>query len=72
LGKYDGKKIGLREEGTHKLLATYPRITMGTDAEVTKEVKDWYYKQSCAAEDQLLTSYVDVISKETTNPGKLQ
>ena len=74
LGKFNNKKIGLREEGTHKLLATYPYITEGTDAEVTKIVKDWYYVQSCGAEDQLLTAYVDILSDEmnTNNPTKLQ
>ena len=31
-------------------------------AEIIKIVRDWYYQQSCAAEDQLLSAYVDVIT----------
>ena len=54
--------IGLRDKSSGKLLAVYPLPHDGSDAEVEKAVRDWYYKQSCAAEDQLLTAYVDTLS----------
>ena len=58
----NAEKIGLREKETNKVLAVYPYKAEGTDAEINKIVRDWYYQQSCAAEDQLLTAYVDVLT----------
>lgn len=55
----NAEKIGLRDKETNKLLAVYPYKVEGTDVEINKIVRDWYYQQSCAAEDQLLTAYVD-------------
>ena len=55
--------IGLRDKSSGKLLAVYPLPHDGSDAEVEKAVRDWYYKQSCAAEDQLLTAYVDALTE---------
>lgn len=55
--------IGLRDKDSGKLLAVYPLAHSGSDAEVEKTVRDWYYKQSCAAEDQLLTAFVDVLTE---------
>lgn len=56
-------RIGLRDKATQKLIAVYPFTPEGSDDEVEKTVRDWYYKQSCAAEDQLLTAYVDVLTE---------
>jgi hypothetical protein len=57
------EKIGLRDKLTKKLLAVYPFKATGTDEEISEAVRDWYYKQSCAAEDQLLTAYVDGLTE---------
>ena len=63
MGKFESaEKIGLRDKETDKLLAVYPYKAEGTDAEINKIVRDWYYQQSCAAEDQLLTAYTDVLT----------
>ncbi len=63
LGKFESaEKIGLRDKETNKLLVVYPYKVEGTDTEINKIVRDWYYQQSCAAEDQLLTAYVDVLT----------
>lgn len=56
------EKLGLRDKATKNLLVVYPYKAEGTDAEINKIVRDWYYQQSCAAEDQLLTAYVDVLT----------
>lgn len=58
----NAEKIGLRDKATNKLIAVYPFEAKGSDAEIEKIVRDWYYKQSCKAEDQLLTAYVDVLT----------
>ena len=57
-------KIGLRDKTTKKLIAVYPFKVEGSDAEIEKTVRDWYYKQSCQAEDQLLTAFVDTLSEQ--------
>ena len=57
------EKLGLRDKETNKLLAVYPYKAEGTDAEINKIIRDWYYQQSCAAEDQLLTAYVDSLTE---------
>lgn len=56
-------KIGLRDKSTKKLIAVYPFKAEGSDVEIEKTVRDWYYRQSCQAEDQLLTAYVDTLSE---------
>ena len=61
MGEFQGKKVGLKEEGTHKLIAAYPETMNGTDHEIAKTVRDWFYKQACANEEILRTAYVDVI-----------
>ena len=63
MGKLESaEKIGLIDKATHKILAVYPLKAEGTDIEIIKIVRDWYYQQSCAAEDQLLSAYVDVLT----------
>ncbi len=51
--------VGLRDKTSHKLRAVYPEVPEGTDEEIIQKVRDWYYQQSCAAEDELLNLYVD-------------
>jgi hypothetical protein len=65
MGKFQGDfKIGLRDSATKELIAVYPKKAEGTDAEIEKSVKDWYYKTSCEAEERLLNSYVDILTAE--------
>lgn len=63
MGKFTGTgMIGLRDKQTKEIIAVYPGKAEGTDEEIIKIVRDWYYQQSCAAEDRLLTAYVDVLT----------
>lgn len=62
--KFEGEKLGLRKKDTDELISIYPEIIKGTDAEIDKTVRDWFYKQACANEDILLTAYVDVLTEE--------
>lgn len=63
MGKFeDAKKIGIRNKETQKLIAVYPHKATGTDEEITKAVKDWYYAQNCSAEEELKSAYVDELT----------
>lgn len=57
------EKVCLRNKKTKKLIAVYPYKPQGTDEEIDKVVKDWYYKQSCSAEDEILNAYVDFLTE---------
>ncbi|MHC1759203.1 MAG: hypothetical protein AB9917_06805 [Negativicutes bacterium] len=64
MGQFENaEKIGLRDKVSKKLLAIYPFKVAGSDADIEKVVRDWYYQQNCAAEDQLLTAFVDVLTE---------
>lgn len=64
MGRFEeAEKIGLRDKASNKLIAVYPLKAIGSDKEIEKMVRDWYYKQSCQAEDELLTAYVDVLTE---------
>lgn len=56
------KKVGLRDKTTEKIVAMYPDKVEGTEEEIIKKVKDWFYNTSCAAEDMLKTLYVDALT----------
>jgi len=71
MSKFESAKIiGLRDKTTKKLIAVYPYEVNGGDAEIEKVVRDWYYEQSCQAEDQLLTAYVDVLTENEIKSRK--
>lgn len=71
MGKFESaKKIGLRDKATNKLIAVYPYGVEGADDEIEKNVRDWYYKQSCQAEDQLLNAYVDSLTENEIKSRK--
>ena len=71
MGKFENAdKIGLRDKTTKKLIAVYPFNTKGSDAEIEKVVRDWYYEQSCQAEDQLLTAYIDALTENEIKSRK--
>ncbi len=57
-------RIGLKDKDTKKVIAVYPKKAEGTDDQIEKSVKDWYYTTSCSAEDILANSFVDKISKD--------
>ena len=65
-------KVGLRDRVTRDLVAVYPKIVKGTDEVVYKEVQDWYYKQSCSAENELNNLFVDTITDSDFETGKHQ
>ncbi|NLD47732.1 MAG: hypothetical protein GX660_11110 [Clostridiaceae bacterium] len=54
-------KVGLRDKRTDELVAVFPENLKGDRKEIDKKVFDWYYKQSCSAEDELRNLYVDII-----------
>ncbi len=63
--RFDGvPRIGLKDKDTKKVIAVYPQKPEGTDAQVEKIVKDWYYTTSCSAENVLANTFVDKISKD--------
>lgn len=65
MGKLENaEKVGLKDKETGKLFAVYPGKIEGTDEEVDKKVRDWYYKQGCANEDNLRNAYVDVLTEK--------
>jgi hypothetical protein len=59
--------IGLKDNDTKKVIAVYPQKAEGTDDQIEKSVKDWYYATSCSAEDILTNAFVDKISKDELN-----
>ena len=60
----DAKMIGLRAKETNKIIAIYPEKVQGSNAEIETIVRDWYYAQSCSAEDELLSTFVDELTEE--------
>ena len=65
MGRFEKAEfIGIRAKETNKIIAIYPDKVQGTDEEIEKTVQDWYYQQSCSAEDELLLSYVDVLTED--------
>ena len=65
MGRFeDAKVIGIRAKETNKIIAIYPEKVKGSDEEIEQTVKDWYYQQSCSAEDELLLSFVDILTEE--------
>lgn len=65
MGRFEtAEKIGLRDKASKKIIVVYPLKATGSDTEIEKLVRDWYYKQSCKAEDELLTAFVDVLTEQ--------
>lgn len=58
------EKVGMRDIETDKLIAVYPYKLVGTQAEIEKAVRDWFYKQSCSAEEVMEKSYVGILTEE--------
>lgn len=71
MGKLESaEKIGIRSKKTDKILAVYPDKITGTDEEISRKVKDWYYTSSCEAEDELLSAFVDELTPEEIQSRK--
>ncbi len=71
MGRFEGaEKVGIRDKETRQLLAVYPYKIDGTDEEIERTVKDWYYKQSCISEEFLLKSYVDELTEHELKSRK--
>lgn len=64
MNKFENKIIGIRSKKDNEIVAVYPEKLTGSDESIVKEVKDWYYKQSCEAGDDLDSSIVDVLSDD--------
>lgn len=58
----DAKRIGIRNIVTEELIAVYPYEPVGTDAEIEKLVRDWYYGENCAAEEKMRDAVVEPLT----------
>ncbi len=54
--------VGLRDRETNRLIAVYPEKVDFSD-NVEKKVFDWYYTQSCSAENEMENYFVDVLNE---------
>jgi hypothetical protein len=64
MGRFaNATKIGLRDRSSKEIFAVYPYAVQGSDQEIEKIVRDWYYQKNCAAEDQLFNADVDVLTE---------
>ncbi|ACL75498.1 hypothetical protein [Ruminiclostridium cellulolyticum] len=71
MGRFEGaQKVGIRDKDTRELLAVYPYKIEGTDDEIEANVRNWYYKQSCIAEEFLRKSYVDELTEHELKSHK--
>lgn len=71
MGKFQGAEmIGLRNKETEKIIVVYPYKAEGTDEEINKVVRDWYYNQHCSAEDELREAYVDILTENEIRSRK--
>jgi len=59
-----GKRLGVRDWVTMKVIAVYPYEARDSDEETEKAVLDWFYELDCTAEDQMGASFVDMLSDE--------
>ena len=65
MNKYqNAENIGLREKGTGKAVAVFPKKAEGTDAEIEEKVRFWFYQQSCSAEEELKNMVVDILTAQ--------
>lgn len=58
----NAKRVGLRNIETEELIAIYPFEPVGTDAEIEKAVRDWYYGKNCAAEEKMRYAVVEALT----------
>ena len=71
MGKFERyEKVGLRDKETKNLIAVYPQKPEGSDDEIEKNVKYWYYQKSCSAEEMLNGMYVDGLTEHELKSHK--
>lgn len=58
----NAKRVGIRNIVTEELIAVYPEKPVGTDAEIEKAVRDWYYSEACAAEEKMRDAVVEPLT----------
>ena len=64
MNKLENQVIGVRSKKDNQIVAVYPDKLTGSDEEIEKTVRDWYYKQSCEAGEELQTAVIDVLSDD--------
>lgn len=55
--------VGLRDKDTDKLVVVYPEPVSSDDNNIEDKVRFWFYQQSCNAEHELESYYVDTVSE---------
>ena len=64
--KFNGKleasgRACLRDKETRDLIAVYPYKVTGTDEEIEKQVRYWFYQRDCGAEERMSRYIVDTL-----------
>jgi len=59
----DVEKVGIRNIETEELIAVYPHKPEGTDAEIEKAVRDWFYEQDCGSEEKMRDKVVEPLTE---------
>lgn len=59
----DAEKVGIRNIETEELVAVYPYKPEGTDEEIEKAVKDWFYEQDCGSEEKMKDKVVEPLTE---------
>lgn len=72
--KFHGaERVGLRDRDTNKLIAVYPyKLEEGDYDMLEAKVRNWYYEQSCDAEDRMRNYYVDALTESELKQLKQQ
>ncbi|NLK72652.1 MAG: hypothetical protein GX285_06520 [Clostridiales bacterium] len=62
-GKFEAAgRAGVRDKENDKLVAVYPYKVWGTDQEIKKKVKDWFYERNSDKCIDVENYYVDVLN----------
>ncbi len=64
MGRFNGQRVCLRERETNKLIIAYPFTLSGTDEQINRRVKNWFYQVTCSADCHLLTAFVDTLNED--------
>ncbi|TJX14156.1 hypothetical protein E9840_06685 [Tissierella creatinini] len=64
MGRFEGQRIGLRESGTNRLIIAYPFTVTGSDEQIKRRVRTWFYLVTCSAECLLPNTFVDFLNEE--------
>lgn len=62
-GKFEAAgRAGVRNKRTKELVAVYPYRVWGTDADIEREVHDWFYVRNREKGIQTIDYFVDTLS----------